>query len=163
MMYMCAVVLLALTLVNCRDSHFQRGVSYRRGPWSRSHVNTTAIPGKGDWGRCGAMALKCYEPILSYMDADGEICGWKDMTTFRTLPMVCMETAALSMGLWGANTLKYQYKFIKTCNMVHDFQKCVRHNQVCRRDYEMNLVVSLQNTFCDNLQVILPVYTCNNA
>ena len=90
---MCTVVLLALsalTLVNSRDSHSQRGVSYRRVRKSLSHVNTTAVLGKGDSDRCGVVAFKCYTPILSYIDAYGNFCGWKDMTTFRTLPDICI-------------------------------------------------------------------------
>ena len=89
--------------------------------------------------------------------------GLRADLSFRELPDVCKDTSQVMELKWESNALKYQYKFFKTCAEIQKFQQCVRNNQVCRNDYEMSLVMPDQNTFCDNLKTILPVYTCGNA
>ena len=62
-----------------------------------SHENATVVQAEGELAqkpdRCGPVAFRCYEPILSYVDGDGQFCGWKEMNTFGTLPEVCAHFA----------------------------------------------------------------------
>ena len=113
--------------------------------------------------RCGPVAFRCYEPILSYIDINGESCGWKNMTSFWTLPNICMSINSFSVMNWGDNVVKNTYIFLKTCDKTSTFQQCVHKNQVCRRDNAMDFIMSQQTTFCDNIQAYLSATTCVNA
>ena len=110
-MYVYALVVLllcGLDEVSSRTSH--SGIVSNT---QADHTRSSSLSQEPD--RCGAVALRCYEPILSYVDSDGEFCGWKNMTSFRELPDVCKDTSQVMELKWESNALKYQYKFFKTC------------------------------------------------
>ena len=130
------ITLCGLDLVVSRNS-YTRMVHYKH----TKNIHRRALEGGGELSqkpdrlqipdiRCGAVELKCYEPILSYIDADGDFCGWKEITTFWELPSICTDLIQFSAMNWLNKVVKYTYKYIKTCDKVKIFQQCVKNNEV---------------------------------
>ena len=159
------VIVCGLDAVSCRM------VSYKRTPQPVNTRSVTPATGVQDDGnssqnpdyRCGAVALRCYEPILSYIDSDGEFCGWKDMNTFWELPEVCTAISQYSFVKWASKVVKYSYKYLKTCDKIKVFQQCVLNNEVCSRNELTSILMSGQSTFCNNILTYVSVTTCANA
>lgn len=116
------ILLNGLDVVNSRNLQ-STNTSYNDVYHILSHVNATVVQVGEEFAqnpdRCGSVALKCYKPILSYMDNKGEYCGWRKMSTFKELPDVCMDLKLFSLDKWGDNVIKNNYKFLKTCDKIN--------------------------------------------
>lgn len=129
---------------------------------TRNRNNNVSLPGE-NWRECASIAFECYKPYLSYVDPDGQLCGWKQMDSMGTLSSTCAFLNDMSDLLWSSNVVQNKYKYVKSCKLTKRFQECVQTNGLCQTDYQMNMIISTQNALCDNLENYLSVTECRNA
>lgn len=112
--------------------------------------------------KCGKVATECYRPVLSYLDKYGNICNWKTNDKFFDLPAICVDYRMVLMK-WGDNLIANEYEIHKTCVLYSEFKQCVKNNYLCNSDNEMDIILTHQSVFCDNLETYNIVGKCENA